>query len=295
MQQSKTFGFLFALLAVSIWSGNFILASGLVNAIPPITLAALRWSVATLFFLPFAYKHIRREQATLKRHKWPLLIAAISGVTLFNTLVYISARTTDTANMAMFASTTPIFVVILARIFLGERISTFRGIGLIVAIAGMLTIVTRGQLKILLDMTFRVGDLWMLLAGLLWAVYSILVKQKPTDISQYSFLGVVFIVGAIPLVPAAIMEQQYYAAWSFTPAVISAVLYIGLGASLAAFFLWNSAVMVIGPGTASLFQYLMPVFSGLGAFFILGQPITIAHAIGFTLICSGVFIATRPH
>ena len=294
MQQSKSLGFICALLAVSIWSGNFIIASGLVGALPPITLAALRWTTATVAFLPFAFKYIRRDWDALLRHRWQLTFAAISGVTLFNTLVYISARTTDTANMALFASTTPIFVVILARIFLGESISSLRACGLLIAISGMVTIATRGSLEILLNMTFRVGDIWMLLAGLLWAVYSILVKKKPAAISPYSFLGVIFLIGVIPLIPAAFIEQQFHPEWVMTPAIIGATLYIGLGASLAAFFLWNSAVMIIGPGTSSLFQYFMPVFSGIGAYFLLGQPITLSHAIGFVLIFTGVVLATRP-
>lgn len=294
MQQRKSLGYLFALLACTIWSGNFVIASGFVDALPPITLAAFRWITATIAFLPFAWKFIKEEKDALLAHKWSLLFAALSGVTMFNTLVYISARTTDTVNMALFATTTPIFVIILSRIFLGEKISLFRAVGLIVAISGMLTIASRGSIDVLLDMTFRMGDIWMLIAGLLWAVYSILVKRKPKEISQYSFLGVVFAIGVIPLIPAAIIEQQFHPAWAMSPAIVSAVLYIGLGASLAAFFLWNSAVTIIGPGTSSLFQYFMPVFSGIGAFFLLGQPITGSHAIGFVLIVTGVVLATRP-
>ena len=293
MQQSKYLGYLCALLAVSIWSGNFIIASGFSGALPPITLAALRWTTATVIFFPFAYKYIRRDIEALRAYKWQTIAAAFSGVTLFNTIVYISARTTGTANMALFASTTPIFVVILARIFLKESLSLFRAVGLAIAICGMMTIATRGNLDVLLDMTFRIGDIWMLVAGFLWAVYSILVKKKPKEINPYSFLGVIFLLGVIPLIPAAIIEQQFHPQWAMTPAIIGATLYIGLGASLAAFFLWNTAVTIIGPGTASLFQYFMPVFSGIGAFFILGQPITTAHAIGFVLIFTGVVLATR--
>lgn len=293
MKESRSIGFLCALLAVSIWSGNFIIASGFVGALPPITLAALRWTTATIVFLPFAIKHMRRDIDALKSYAWPLLFAAITGVTLFNTFVYISARTTDTANMALFASTTPIFVVILSRIFLGEAISYLRAAGLAIAVTGMITIATRGQLDVLLHMTFMVGDIWMLVAGLLWAIYSILVKRTPKEISQHSFLGTVFLIGSIPLIPAAMIEQQFQPIWTMTPAIMGATLYIGIGASLAAFFLWNSAVMIIGPGTSSLFQYFMPIFSGIGAFFILGQPITIAHTAGFVLIFSGVVMATR--
>jgi len=293
MQQSRSLGLLYALLAVSIWSGNFIIASGFVNDLPPIALAAMRWTTATLVFLPFAWKHIRRDLSAILAHKWSILTAAVTGVTLFNTIVYISARTTDTANMALFASTTPVFVVILARIFLGERISLARAFGLFVAICGMMTIATRGKLDVLLSMTFRAGDVWMFFAGLLWAIYSILVKKKPVAISPLSYLGVTFLIGAIPLIPAALIENAHAQPWTLTPAIVGAVLYIGIGASLAAFFLWNSAVAIIGPGTSSLFQYFMPVFSGVGAYFLLNQPITAAHGIGFVLIFIGVFMATR--
>lgn len=292
--KNRPLGFAYALLAVTIWSGNFILASGLADTIPPITLAALRWLCATLAFLPFALKHIRRDWTAIKANWGRLLAAAITGVTLFNTILYLSAHTTDTVNMALIASTTPVFVVILSRIFLGEPISYLRATGLTIAITGMTVIATRGSLDMLFNLTFREGDLWMLLAGLLWAIYSILVKRKPTGINQQSYLAVIFIAGVVPLIPAAIIEQPYYPVWSMTPALMGATLYIGIGASLAAFFLWNSAVMIIGPGTSSLFQYFIPVFSGIGSYFLLGQPVTMAHAFGFVLIFSGVFLATRP-
>ena len=291
---NRLLGFAYALLAVTIWSGNFILASGLAGTIPPIALAALRWTCASIVFLPFAWKHLRRDWTAIRAHWISLLAAAVTGVSLFNTILYLSAHTTDTVNMALIASTTPVFVVILSRIFLGEPISYLRATGLAVAIAGMTVIATRGSLDILFDLTFRKGDLWMLLAGLLWAIYSILVKRKPPEISQYSYLAVIFLVGAIPLIPAAFIEQPLYPPWSVTPTVVAATLYIGIGASLIAFFLWNSAVMAIGPGTSSLFQYFIPVFSGIGSYFLLGQPITAAHIFGFVLIFSGVFLATRP-
>ena len=281
-------------MAVLLWSGNFVLASQFVGSIPPITLAAFRWGAASIAFLPFIYKQILKDKDALLAYKWPILFGALTGVTLFNTMVYISARTTSTVNMTLFATTTPIFVVILSWLFLGEKISRFRAAGLIVAISGMLTVATRGDLDVLLNMTFREGDIWMLVAGLFWAIYSIIVKRRPLDISPYSFLGILFVLGLIPLIPAAILEQAYHPEWEITPAIIGATLYIGLGASLAAFFLWNSAVKIIGPSTSSLFLYFMPVFSGLGAYMLLGQTIIAAQLVGFVLILAGVFLATRP-
>jgi drug/metabolite transporter (DMT)-like permease len=265
-----------------------------VDDIPPVTLAALRWLTATAVFLPMARKDMRRDMRALLDNRLELGIAALTGVTLFNTLVYVSAQTTDAVNMALFASTTPVFVVVLARIFLKERISLLRWIGLAVAIAGMLAIATRGSLDVLMNLTFRAGDVVMLAAGFFWAVYSILVKRKPPSISPNSYLGATFLLGTIPLVPAALIEQYYAPAWAFTPAVLGAILYIGILASLVAFFLWNSAILRIGPGNAALFQYFMPVFSGIGAWILLGQPVTVVHGVGFVLIFSGVVMATRP-
>ena len=294
MPGNRPLGFLFALLAVTIWSGNFLIASGFVDDIPPVTLAALRWLTATAVFLPFAKRDMQRDMRALLDNRLELVVAAVTGVTLFNTMVYISARTTDAVNMALFASTTPVFVVILARIFLKERISLLRWTGLAVAIAGMMAIATRGRLDVLVHLTFRAGDMVMLAAGFLWAVYSILVKRKPPTISRNAYLGATFFLGTIPLIPAACIEQFYVPTWSFTPAVLGAVLYIGVLASLVAFFLWNSAIMHIGPGNAALFQYFMPVFSGIGAWLLLGQPVTMVDGVGFVLIFSGVVMATRP-
>ena len=293
MSGNRPLGFLFALLAVTIWSGNFLIASGFVDAIPPVTLAALRWTTATVIFLPFARRDIRRDMRALLDNRYALIAAAVTGVTLFNTMVYISARTTDAVNMALFASSTPVFVVVLARVFLKERISLPRAAGLVIAIAGMLSIATRGRLDVLLHLTFRPGDIVMLAAGFLWAVYTILVKRKPVAISPNAYIGTTFLLGTIPLIPAALIEQHFAPAWTFTPAVLGAVSYIGIMASLAAYFLWNSAIMRIGPGDAALFQYFMPVFSGTGAWLILGQPVTVVHAVGFVLIFSGVVMATR--
>lgn len=294
MTESRTTGLLFALLAVTIWSGNFIIASGFAEDIPPVTLAALRWVTASLVFVPFAWKGMQRDMRAILDNKIAVGAAALTGVTLFNTMVYASARTTDTVNTALLASTAPVFVVILARIFLGERISPARAAGLAIAFCGMLIIATRGSLDVLLNLAFRAGDVWMLLAGLLWAVYSILVKRKPITISRNSYLGATFLLGTIPLIPAALVEQQFCTPWSVTPAIVGVVLYVGIGASLAAFFLWNSTIMIIGPGTAALFQYFIPVFSGIGAYFLLGKPITPVHGVGFVLICGGVILATRP-
>ena len=131
MERTKTIGYICALLATLIWSGNFIIARGLGDILPPITLAAMRWTTATLVLLPFAAAVMWRERAALRKHMVHLFFSALLGVTIFNTLIYIAAHTTDALNLTLIATTTPAFVVILSRIFLGEPITRFRAIATI--------------------------------------------------------------------------------------------------------------------------------------------------------------------
>lgn len=294
MPRTPLIGSACALLATLIWSGNFIVARGLGDIIPPITLAALRWSTATLILLPFAIHAMWRERAALRAHWLHLVVSALLGVTVFNTLIYIAAHTTDALNLTLIATTTPVFIIILSRIFLGEPITTMRTIGLVVAVTGIVVLVTRGNFTVLQDLAFRIGDLWMLLAGLIWAVYSILLKKKPAGINQYAYLGTTFLFGLLPLIPAAIMEQSYAPQWNMTSTIIGSVLYIGIGASLVSYFLWTRAITTIGPVTSSLIYYSLPAFCAIEAALFLDEPATMVHVAAFLLIFSGIVLATHP-
>lgn len=287
-------GSLCALFATLIWSGNFIVARGVGDAISPVTLAALRWSTASLVILPFAARTIRRERLRLLAHKTHLLLSAFLGVTVFNTLIYVAAHTTAAMNLTLIATTTPVFIVILSRIFLGERITRNRTIGLLLAVTGIVTLVTRGDFAVLRTLDFHQGDLWMLLAGFVWAVYSIVLRQKPADIDQKAYLGTTFLLGVIPLVPGAFIEQAVAPQLALTPAVIGSVIYIGIGASLVAYMLWTRAITLVGPVTASLIYYSLPAFCGVEAYLFLGEPVTLVHGAAFLLIVCGIVYATHP-
>lgn len=294
MHQTKSIGYGYALLATFIWSGNFIIARGLGETVPPITLATLRWLTASLVVLPFAIHILRRDHRIIRANLKRLTISALLGVTVFNTLIYTAAHTTDALNLTLIATTTPVFIVILSRLFLGETISRSRAIGLLCAIVGIITLVTRGHPSVLLTMDFHVGDLWMLGACLCWAAYSIHIKGRPQEIGQFTYLAMTILIGVLPLIPAAMVEHSFYPAWTITPTTLGAILYIGIGASLGAFYLWSRAIATIGPPTASIVYYSLPIFSGVEAYLILGESVTWAHVVGFAFILCGILVATHP-
>ncbi|MGE4291653.1 MAG: DMT family transporter [Desulfovibrio sp.] len=286
-------GTLAALAATVIWSGNFIVARGVADAVPPATLAFCRWSVAFLALAPFAFRALRREMPALLAHKGYVTATALLGVTVFNTLIYLAGRSTEALNLSLLSTFIPAFILVLARIFLGEPLTPARLGGLLVAVCGVLLLITRGQPALLLEISPNPGDLWMLLAALLFAGYSILVRKRPADIGSTALLAASFGLGLVLLTPWTALELAFGPAPTFTPQVFGAILYIGLGASLAAYWLWTLALGSIGPSKAGIIYYSLPLFCGIEATLLLGEPVTWVHLTSGGLIIGGIWAATR--
>jgi len=286
-------GCFFAIAATALWSGNFIVARGLNESIPPISLAFWRWVVAVVVFLPFAVKRLIDEWPEIRRHKLYLSVTSFIGVTLFNTLIYFAGHTTTAMNLSLIAITFPIFIVILSRIIFGERITVKKSAGIILVVTGVVLLISKGSLASLLNISFAVGDIWMLAASILFAVYSILVKQKPEPLSISAFQLATFILGLIFLFPFFVWEHVTVPSVVFDTTTIGSILYVGIFASLCAFVLWNKSISIIGPSKAGIIYYTLPVFSGISAYFFLNETIRMVHLYSVLLIVSGIVIANH--
>lgn len=290
-KQSLKNGYLFALAATAIWSGNFIVARGLSESIPPVSLAFLRWSVATVAILPLSLKSIIAEWKTLKQHLPFLTVVSLLGVTIFNTLIYIAGHSTTAFNLSLISITAPIFIIILSRIFFREKITVKKGIGVIVVAAGVVLLLTQGNLGSLLNISFSIGDFWVLVSTTIFSIYSILLLYKPEGLSIWAFQGSTFILGTLFLSPFYIWERGNHPPVILETSAIFAILYVGLFASLTAFVLWNKALSTIGASKAGLIYYTLPLFSGLLAYLILGESISQYHFYSAVLIVAGILIS----
>lgn len=286
-------GALLALAATVIWSGNFIVARCLNHSIEPATLSLLRWSVAFLGLLPLAIRAAWRERTAIRRNLPTMIPMAILGVTTFNTLLYTAARTSTALNLSLIATSTPVFIMLLARVFLGEALTPRKVLGLCLALAGVLLLVSDGDPSRLARLDFVIGDLWMTLAAMLFAAYTILIRRSATDLSQPVFLLVLFGMGIVFLLPWAGWEMDAAGFPTLTPGAMGAILYVGLGASLAAYALWNKAVATIGPSLSGLIYYSLPLFSGVTAFLVLGEPMGWPHLVSAIGILGGIIVSTR--
>lgn len=285
-----------AVIATIIWSGNFIISRGVNQQIGPVSLAFYRWLTATIIITPFAWKQYQAEKTTVLVNWKYLGWTALTGIAIFNTFVYVAGHYTTAINMALIGTTSsPIFATIMAMIFLKEKMSGFRITGITLCIAGILLLLSKGSLKMLAAFHFSKGDLWILAGAFAFAVYNILVRKKPQGISSLNFLFVLFAAGTIMLFPFYLMELATGPAtqWSFP--LFSAILYLGLGTSVIAFFCWNIALQKLGAGRTVLFGNLIPIFSVWEAVIFLGEKITTIHWISGALVIAGLLIANAKH
>ena len=290
-QNASLPGYLSAIGATAIWSGNFIIARGLSDQIPPFSLAFWRWSVAVLVLLPFALKSLIKDRHEIKKHLPYITLVSLLGITTFNTLIYFAGQTTTAINLSVISITFPIFIIIFLRIFMKVSISFIKAIGLVTVILGVLILITKGNLSILMSISFVIGDFWMLMAAIIFAVYSIILRKKPKGISLWSFQLSTFILGLIFLTPFFIGEQLMQPDIVYKPEMIFSILYIGIFASLAAFALWNRAILSIGPSKSGMVYYTLPIFSAASAYFFLGENLQSFHFISFIVIVAGIVIS----
>jgi drug/metabolite transporter (DMT)-like permease len=281
-----------AVLAALIWSGNFIIARGVNKQIPPVSLAFYRWLLATIIIFPFAIKRMKTEWSSIKSSGLYLSAVALTGISLFNTFVYIGAHYTSAINLALIGTTSsPVMAIILARIFLKEAIGWMKLLGLIVCIVGVLFLLSGGNFKNLAGHEYSKGDLWVLAAAFCFALYNTLVKKKPAGISPINFLSIAFALGTIMLLPFYIGELTSTDAVAWNTHLLLQVAYLGLGASVICFLIWNIAISRLGAGRTALFGNLIPIFSSIEAVFFLHEQFTWVHVVSMIIVFTGILLA----
>ena len=296
-RSSKTvyIGIVFAILAAIIWSGNFIVARGVIHQIPPFTLAFFRWLSAAIIICPLALKKFNHEKSTVLKHWKYLFWVALAGITLFNSLIYIAGHYSPAVNLALIGTTSsPVFAIILAAIFLKERIRPLRIMGLLICISGLVLLLSGGSFERLIRFQFTLGDWWILLGALCFAIYNTLVRKKPANITAVNFLFVIFSLGTILLIPFFIWEILHVNPVAWDANLLWIILYLGLGTSVIAYLLWNAAIAKLGSARTALFGNLIPIFSTFEAVLILDEKITRIHIISGLLVVAGLLIANLP-
>jgi len=275
-----------------VWGGNAIVARAFAGELPPVGLAFWRWMLAALLVLPFAWPHVRRDAPAMIR-AWPIMVLLSAlGIAFFNAALYIAAHTTTALNILMLQAAMPVLIVAATFLLFNDRITARQGAGVALSLAGATTLITHGDPHVLTDLAFNVGDLWMLAACILYAVYTALLRLRPA-VHWLSFLFAIFFVGAMLLLPFYIGETLLVQPMPVSVRSLLAIGYVSLFASAIGYGAFNRAVELLGANTAGLSVYLVPVFGTVFAVLLLGERPELYQLAGIALIVAGILPAVR--
>lgn len=274
------------------WAGNAIVGRLAAGHIAPVTLSFLRWGIAFLIILPFAWKHLVRDWAAIRGRLGIMIFLSITGIGAFTTLQYWALEHTQALNTLLLQSAGPLFVASWSLILLGVRLTWAQAGGIAVSLAGVLVILLHGDLTTLKNIEFNKGDLIFTVALAIFGLYSVLSRKRP-DIHGLSFVAFTFGAGAACLIPLFIWELFARPLMRIDTANLLTLFYVALLPSTLAYLCFNRGVQLIGANRAAPFFHVVPVFGTVMSIVFLGEHPQPFHLLGFALVLTGVFVASR--
>jgi drug/metabolite transporter (DMT)-like permease len=275
------------------WASNIVLARFVADHVPPMTLSCVRWIGAFLMLLPFAWPHLRRDWPALRTRLPLMVVLSATGFAFNNALSYWALHYTQALNALLIQSSGPLFVALWSLALFGLRLTWAQLAGIAISLAGVLTIILRGDLTALVSIQFNKGDVMFAGAVLSFGLYSALMPRRPVT-HQLSLISFTIGCGALLLLPFSIWEFSIGSTLKFDLLTVATLVYVVVFPSTLAYLFFNRGIALIGPNRAAPFLHLVPVFGSAMAILLLGEQPRLFHLIGYVLVLAGVVIASRP-
>ena len=289
-----TKAYVMLILCTAFWSGNFIVGKvATLFEIPPLTLNFYRWFIAWIILAPFTLKEVIQNWDIIKDNFISLVIMAFTSISVFNSVVYYALNYTQVLNGVLMISTIPVLIIFFSSCFTKEKINIVQIIGVTTSLIGVLIIITKLEFSKLLNLNLNKGDLWILVAMISWATYSIMVKEKKINLEPFALLETLIFIGLIFLTPFYFYELYTSQYLQINIPVILTIGYVVLFAGIGAYIFWIGAIQLIGPSRSGVFLHLMPIFSSLMAIFLIGERLANFHVIGALFILTGIIVSTK--
>ena len=281
-----------------LWAGNAVVGRVIANMASPMTLNLLRWSLAFLLLLPLAAPVLRSGSPlwTSWRRIAGLSLLSIGG---YNALLYLALNTSTPINVTLVGSITPVWMLLIGRLFFGNSISRRQWLGAAMSISGVLLVLSRGQLAVLLQVRLVPGDIYILMASAAWAYYSWMLAHPTTEPPEIRRDWSAFLLAqiALGLVWSGLFAGGEWAlglgrlhlSWQLA----AALLFIAVGPALLAYRAWGAGVARAGPSVAGFFANLTPLFTAVLSSAFLGEAPHMYHALAFLLIVGGIVVSSR--
>ncbi|MBE0619333.1 MAG: DMT family transporter [Burkholderiales bacterium] len=286
----RAFAYLALICTTALWGSIGVVSRALMETIPPVVMAAARWGVAFAVLLPLVWPE-RREIARALARDWKrLLFLTMVGGAPQSALVYTGLAQSTAINLGLFNSTIPVLIILISWAWSGRRPRRLEGVGLAISLVGVLLILAHGDLRALLHLRFNFGDLLMLGAMLVWAIYTLGLQDRPQSLSLFAFVFVMALMGELLTLPFAAMQWVHAGGVHLGGPELLGLVYIGALATLVSTALFSYGVERVGAVRAGILIHLMPVFSSVFATLFIGERLLFYHAAGFVLVAGGAIL-----
>lgn len=288
------FGQAYLLLAITalFWGGNAIAGRLAVGEVSPMVLTCLRWVLVVCILFPLFGRRLVAEWPVIRRSWLFVILMGVFGFTAFNALFYAAAHHTSAVNLTIFQGAIPVLVLLGTVLFFRAPILPLQILGMIVTVVGVIIVSVKADFEILRTLALNIGDVWMLIACLFYAGYTLGLRHRPAvpGLVFFTALAIVAFLSALPLLAIEIANGTVQ--WPTLKGWL-VLAYVAFLPSLLAQLFFIRGVELIGPARAGLFVNLVPVFGALLAVLLLGEPFAFYHALGLILVLGGIWLAER--
>ena len=284
--------YIFLVLAVLFWSGNFIFGRLVSTSIEPMQLSFFRWFFVLILLLPYILFHYKKILSVFKQKYSLIIIFGALGIAGFNTFLYYGLQTTTAINALLINSSTPIFIIVLSTLIFRTAITKLQLFGVFISTIGVIYLILKGEINHIFELKFTVGDLWIIAACIDWALYTVMLKFKPKELNAFEFLGITTFIGTI-ILALIFFYQGYSFEFSFLEKdeVLYSLIYIVIFPSILSFYFWNISTVEVGVNKTGQFTHLMPIFGAVLAYIFLGEVLEFYHFVGIILIGTGIYLS----
>ncbi len=292
--QKQILGHLAAFFTIFVWGITFISIKVLLVPFSPVEIMFYRLILAVVALLivsPPRLSKVKLDRLTL-RDEWKTMAAGLCGVTLYFLFQNIALSYTLAANVSVLISVAPLFTALVSRLFLNEKLKANFFLGFTAAITGIILIAFNGSVVLKLN---PLGDLLSILAALVWACYSVLIKKISaqqssmlTVTAKVFFYGFLFLLPTLPFFDFHLGLERL----AILPNLFN-LIFLGVVASAICFFTWNYAVHLLGPVKTSVYIYIVPIITITASVLVLHETVTLVAGIGMTLILIGMVLSER--
>ena len=274
-------------------ASNLIVARGGVEYVPPISLAFWRWLLVFSILIPFTFNSLKKNIRFVKKEYKCIFLIGFMGCGVCGAFPFLAGQTTTITNMGIIYTSSPIFIILISNIFFKEKINFIKIIGLFTCLIGVFVIIIKGDLNLLINLKFTIGDLWMLGAAIGWALYSIYLYYWKTNLEIFQRFTLIALFGAISLFPFYIIEELYFAQTVFHTQFFSWVSFAAISPGIIAFTLYTMAQKNLGASITGFTLYIFTVYGAIYGILLFDEHLENYHYVGTILVFSGVYLVKR--